>query len=261
MVLSTEPFIPWELVHLKPPGQSYLPDETCFFGQMGLVRWLHDVGFPSDEMVIRSGYAYYVIPNYPHPQYKLPQAEQEAEFLKQYLGAIRIIPQPNRVRLTLKSGDFDLLHFAGHGVADQDNIANAKLLMEGRIENGNYISAELGATTVEQYCRCNERDRNHRPMVVLNACQIGRKGYSLTGIGGFAQAFLKGGVGVFVGPLWSVGDRPARIFTETLYSSLIAGMTLSESTKAAREAAKEAGDSTWLAYAVYGHPHLRLRIW
>ena len=46
MVISTEPFIPWELVHLKPPGQNHLPDETCFLGQRGLVRWLHDVGFP-----------------------------------------------------------------------------------------------------------------------------------------------------------------------------------------------------------------------
>jgi hypothetical protein len=38
-VLSTEPFIPWELVHLKEPGRPQLPNETRFLGQMGMVRW------------------------------------------------------------------------------------------------------------------------------------------------------------------------------------------------------------------------------
>jgi hypothetical protein len=32
MVISTEPFIPWELVHLKDPDTKQLPSETCFLG-------------------------------------------------------------------------------------------------------------------------------------------------------------------------------------------------------------------------------------
>jgi hypothetical protein len=31
--LSTEPFIPWELVHLKDPDAGHLPAETCFLGR------------------------------------------------------------------------------------------------------------------------------------------------------------------------------------------------------------------------------------
>ena len=41
-------------------------------------------------------------------------------------------------------------------------------------------------------------------IVLLNACQIGRTGYALTGVSRFAQAFLNGGAGAFVGTLWSV---------------------------------------------------------
>ena len=268
MVLSTEPFIPWELVHLKPPGQNYLPNEAYFLGQMGLVRWLHDVGFPPETLQIRLGKAHYIIPHYPDPRYHLPQAEQEAPFLEQHFGATEVEAQPGQVRQTLMISEFDLLHFAGHGLSAQDNIAHAKLMLEGRLERwlegdtekSHYVPAQLSATTVEQYCNCNGRDRHERPMVVLNACQIGRESYCLTGVGGFAHAFLKGGAGVFVGTLWSVGDRPARLFTETLYASLLEGNTLSESTTAARHAAQQAGDSTWLAYVVYGHPHLKLRI-
>ncbi len=100
----------------------------------------------------------------------------------------------------------------------------------------------------------------NQPIVLLNACQIGRTGYALTGISGFAQAFLKGGVGAFIGSLWSVGDRPARVFSEALYSALLAGADLAEASRKAREKAKAVGDATWLAYVVYEHPYLKVML-
>ncbi len=98
----------------------------------------------------------------------------------------------------------------------------------------------------------------NRAVIVLNACQAGRLGFKLTGIGGFAQAFLKRGAGAFVGTLWSVVDQPARTFVETFYSELLKEASLAEATITAREEARQAGDATWLAYAVYGHPHARV---
>jgi CHAT domain-containing protein len=95
-------------------------------------------------------------------------------------------------------------------------------------------------------------------MVVVNACQAGRAGYKLSGVGGFANAFLTGGAGAFVGTLWSVGDNPARVFTETLYKELLQGSNLSEAAIAARAAAQKEGGATWLAYVVYGHPHMKI---
>jgi CHAT domain-containing protein len=96
-------------------------------------------------------------------------------------------------------------------------------------------------------------------MVVLNACQAGRQNWKLTGIGGFAQAFLRRGAGAFVGTLWSVGDAPARNFTEAMYRALKAGDPMAAAVRAGRAAARAAGDATWLAYAVYGHPAARLQ--
>jgi len=258
MVISTEPFIPWELVHLKPPGQAFLPDEVCFLGQMGLVRWLYDVGRPPESITLHSDRCRYVIPHYPDSRYQLPQAEQEAQFLEQTFQATAIEPQPNPVRQALQSASFDLLHFAGHGQAEHGSTATANLLLEGRIEGGKYIPVSLSATTVSQYCRF--QTVKNQPIVLLNACQIGRTGYALTGISGFAQAFLKGGAGAFIGSLWAVGDRPARIFSEALYSALLAGSDLAEASRKAREKARAAGDATWLAYVVYGHPYLRVTL-
>ena len=59
-------------------------------------------------------------------------------------------------------------------------------------------------------------------MVVLNACQVGRTGYQSTSIGGFAEAFLKGGAGAFVGTLWSVGDQPPSTFSLSCMTSFCA---------------------------------------
>jgi hypothetical protein len=259
-VISSEPFIPWELVHLRDPGKRGMPDETIFLAQMGLIRWLDGAGengWPPDVIKIRNGRVRYVIPKYPHPDYKLPEAEKEQDFLVSQFAAQEANPESGEIRKIIsRPGVFDLLHFACHGVAESDSINEASLLMQGRVEDGKYIIDSLNATTTSKFSNLKADD--NEPMVVLNACQAGRAGYKLTGIGGFANAFLMGGAGAFVGTLWSVGDSPARTFTETLYGALDKGKNLSEATIDARNAAKEAGEATWLAYVVYGHPHLKV---
>jgi hypothetical protein len=256
-VLATEPFIPWELVHLRQPGKP-LPKETRFLGQMGLVRWLYGSGWPPDHLRVRPNRARYVIPDYPDERYALPETKLEREFLEQTFGATAVDPQPTAVRTLISTkGSFDLLHFAGHGAADSSAISEARLLLQGRIEDGQYIEASLTATTVDSRADLTGSD-GARPVVVLNACQAGRLGYRLTGIGGFAEAFLKGGAGAFIGTQWSVGDAPARVFTETFYRRLLEGDTVAQATVAGRERARADGDATWLAYAVYAHPYARL---
>ncbi len=95
-------------------------------------------------------------------------------------------------------------------------------------------------------------------MVVLNACQVGRAGYTLSRIGGFASAFLNRGAGIVAAALWSVGDQPASSFVKAFYDRLQKGDTLAKAVTAAREHARKAGDSTWLAYSVYGNPDARV---
>lgn len=259
MVLSSEPFIPWELVHLKARDKGPLPRETIFLGQLGLVRWLHGT-WPPDRLQVRLGRARYIIPQYPHPDWVLPQAEAEQQFLKERFGAKAVDPDQNAVRkLLARRGAFDLLHFAGHGFAESDDIANAQVMLTGRVEGGNYIPAYLKVTTVRHYGQLRDKTGNG-PIVVFNACQTGRLGHQLTSLGGFAEAFLGVGAAAFVSSLWSVGDVPARTFTESLYAALLDGASVSEATSAARAKARAAGDATWLAYVVYAHPRARLTV-
>lgn len=74
-------------------------------------------------------------------------------------------------------------------------------------------------------------------------------------MGGFAQAFIEAGAGLFVGSSWSVGDTPAFAFMNEFYAQFVdARKPLATAAAAARKKAREDGDATWLAYVVYGHP-------
>jgi hypothetical protein len=260
-VVSTEPFIPWEIVHLREPGKPIAyGSPSRFLGQMGLTRWLHNVdGLPPLALTVRGGRAKYVIPEYADPQWKLPATLKERHYLEKTFDAEAIEPQPDSVmRVLTEPGAADLLHFACHGIAESDSIMHARILLQGRAEGNDVVTTHIDAATVDTFAQFRSLD-GVQPIVFLNACQAGRAGYKLTGIGGFAQAFLRAGAGVFVGTLWSVGDEPAFSFGKEFYDNLRNGKTISESTIAAREASRNAGDATWLAYVVYGHPHATLR--
>ena len=62
-------------------------------------------------------------------------------------------------------------------------------------------------------------------------------------------------LGTFIGTLWSVNDETAYNFVKELYTQLAAGTSLGESIKNARLKCKREGDTSWLAYQLYGHPN------
>ena len=273
LVHSDEPFLPWEVVFLDDPDAPAASGHGQFFGELGLCRWLFGAA-PVCEIAVRPGRSRYVIPHYPDPQWTLANAEgAEQDMLRTVLGAKAVKPMHAEVlNLLRKKGSFDILHFACHGQADAQQIDSAALMLEGQVvqtaRGAQWNKELLLASTVEQVADLRGMDGN-RPLVIVNACQTGRLGYSLTGLGGFATAFLgtregtgdsRGKAGAFVGALWSVGDDPASGFVAELYAQLLAGKTMSQAARAARKAAAQAGEGTWLAYTVYAHPHLKLRL-
>ena len=270
LVRSDEPFVPWEIAYLDDP-QNAGHDKGCFFGQLGLCRWLYGaVTVP--RITIRPGRLRYVVPHYPDPRYRLAAAEEVEEPMLIAMQAQKIEPHYAQVKAALASREFDLLHFAGHGGAESGSIGDAALLLEGAYESvageQRYVTEPLPVANVAINARLRGADGS-RPLVVLNACQAGRIGFSLTSIGGFAPAFLGvregqslalGEAGAFISSLWSVGDQPASVFAAAFYKAcqVPGGCTIGHAVVVAREAARAAGDATWLAYAVYAHPHCRV---
>ena len=258
------------ILHLKPKD-GVIPNDpdpldpsrpkTWFLGQLGLVRWLHNTMLPPETLRVRKDRARYLIPQYADARYALPAAQEEKVFLEQQFKATACPSGPVDVRRLIRGpGAFDLLHFAGHGDATAQDISGSLILLSAtpnpQPPPDPWIET-LEASIVEQTANLLGAEQN-RPLIVLNACRAGRAGWQLTKLGGFAKAFLARGAGLFIGALWSVGDAPARNFTEAFYAGLLLGKPVAEAAVNARETARKAKDATWLAYTVYGHPHATL---
>lgn len=257
-VISSEPFIPWELVYLRDPAIKKPGEDAAFLGELGVVRWLmHD--YPPEQLTISRKKARYVIPEY-EPGHELPAAQEERDLVTTRFSATEVTGEAESIyELISEPGQFDLLHIACHGMADSTDIGAAQLEMPGKPRSDGSMSEEnLMADTVRREADLRDEVTGSQPIVVLNACQSARAGYGLKGIGGFAEAFVAGGAGVFVGSSWSVGDVPARAFIEEFYAQFLSGKaksaTLAQAVAKARTKAREDGDATWLAYVVYGHP-------
>jgi hypothetical protein len=258
-VISDEPFIPWELAYLKEPGKKAVRD-SYFLAEKGLVRWLaEDDKFPPLKLRLRDGKAAYVIPDYPPASnYQLPGAQAECTMLQEVLAATAVVPSSSEVQDAMEiPGRFDILHFACHGLANPSSIWDSGLLMQGQMKDNAYRQDNLMSSQVEAFADLQE-PHAPGPLVFLNACQVGRQGYSLTGTGGFARAFVKSGAGAFVSTHWSVGDLSALDFSKTFYEQLLDGKNMMTAVAAARQAAKNKEEMTWLSYVVYADPYARL---
>jgi hypothetical protein len=251
ILYTDEPFVPWELVHLKP-ARGKRGAEPHFLAQRGLVRW--QLGsFPPRRVRVRRGRARSLCPVYANPMFRNDVGVAEAGWLKDRFGAKPVTATPAGVERLLRGGGFDLLHFSGHGAARSDDIADAKVLLQGMRRGSTVREQYLSSTDVSQNLDWADPGRGG-PLVVLNACQTGRSGELFTTAGGFAKAFLDAGASAFVSCLWSVAEEPARVFVETLYDELLKGAPMSRASAAARAAARDADDPTWLAYVVYARP-------
>jgi hypothetical protein len=159
----------------------------------------------------------------------------------------------------LVRGDFDLVHYAGHGDFDPMRPDHAGWLFA----RGLLRAGEIGRAA-------------HVPAVVVaNACLSGLTSQTLesgrtTGQGNetgllptLADEFFHLGVRNYVGTAWEVNDVGAELFAETFYGALFAGELFGEAVRLAREALWEREatfGALWAAYQHFGDPTADLEI-
>jgi hypothetical protein len=265
-VFSAEPFIPWELLYLHDTRKDRPPKTNKFLGELGLLRWVYD-GYPPAQLRIRRSHVRYLIAQYQDKALRLPEAEAEQQMM-QRVFAPQEQPIPSELAslntVLKKAGAFDLLHVCCHAHAAGEDSSQAQIYINGSLVNDRIAGETLKANTVAESVRLAKSGAEHRPIVVLNACESARPNREFNGMGGFAHAFIKARAGAFIGTHWSVGDAPAFAFVQALYEAFVTKreqpITLSEAVIAARKAARLKNDATWLAYAVYGHPHARVTV-
>lgn len=243
-VESEEPWIPWELCKLEGREHGQVVEGPFLCQGYAVTRWIPGIGKHRSLSLNNMGL---VVP----ADSNLPYAPAERDYMLSLNSDSRQVKPVSarflEVRGALASGSYDGWHFTGHGLfSDADPNRSGIMLESGFAFTPDELSGEvknLGRT---------------QPLVFLNACQVGRSNLSLTDIGGFAPQFLRAGAAAFIGTYWSIFDQPALEFAQSFYDSLLAGETISQATKAAREKIQPLGDPTWLAYTVYADPSAAL---
>lgn len=242
LILSDEVWIPWELLRLPDPDD---PASGPFLVEaFDITRWLLGPSFVMDFPLQRIAL---VAPR----DATLPSVAAEREQMRSLANPVReVIEIPARfheVGDALASGQYDGIHFAGHGYDWYEGRRRWSILLE----EGEIDPAHL-------YSRAGRLGLAH-PLVFLNACHSGRGTASLTGMGGLASAFIRAGAGAFIGSHWTLSDTQASAFSAELYRHLLAGMSLGAAVRAARLAIRERfpGRHGWLMYTVFAHPLAR----
>lgn len=235
MIVSDEPWIPWELI--KPSFQNdtgHFVEDGFLCDDYVVTRWRRGYT-PASQVAILSGA---VVAD----KIGLFHAEREANFLRDRCRFQMIEPTLAAVRSMLEIGGYHLLHFACHGRFDSNQHEQSSLSLEDgslKVRDISGVRRNFGLST---------------PFVFINACSSSRTDFSLVGIGGWAERFISANASGFLGTSWEVDDELAFEFARNFYEELRNGETIGKAAHLARKAIAKS-NSTWLAYTLYADPN------
>ena len=257
LIVSDEPHFPWELVWPYSSEEGW-EDAEPWCASLRLTRWLRRD--PQGQALLGATQALRLrsLACIAPTDSGLPAAASEREMIAEWAKRHDVrdlspnMPGPRDVRELLEGGELDWMHIASHGSFDEQipNADTAAWLQEKYPLTPDIVVGPA----IEKHLQEN------RTAFIFNACHLGRQGWELSGLGGWASRLLSAGAGLFIAPLWTVIDGSARSFAQTLYKELANNTPVAEAVLLARNAIRRAGDPTWLAYSVYAHPNACLDI-
>ncbi len=159
----------------------------------------------------------------------------------------------------LRSGEYDVVHYAGHAFFDESAPEDSGLVLA----DGNLLGCDLAKIL------------SLPSLVFFNACEAARvrsdghetvadpatpRGARVQQSLGVAEALLRGGVANFLGTYWPVNDTAASQFSAQFYQALLAGSCLGDAIQEGRHAVQKAQSSDWADYVFYGSHDFNLKI-
>ena len=180
------------------------------------------------------------------PLPSLPAAEEEARDVARLYGDSRLLvaSEATKARILEAIRDSDIVHFAGHAVANLEVPGQSALVLaDDGSENENLIAAEIASL-----------DLNHVQVVVLSACNTGVGKMSFGGPLSVADAFVRAGAGSVVATLWEANDEGARDLLKRFHAAFETGHGAAEALREAQLAMLSSNDelhrspSNWAAF-------------
>lgn len=257
LVISDEPWIPWELI--RPYDDDELPvlDHDFLCLQFEFARWFTPARPPAASIKVDSLAC--IVPT----DSRLDAAQAEAADMQALAVSQRILDRsPAEASYSAVVQDLlrgaepvRLWHFACHGTFLDDMAGKSPLWLQKR----------QALTPDDVVGPAQTRLKTDQPLVFLNACRAGQPGLALTGMGGWAKVMVQDcGVGAFLAPMWEVDDALARAFAQAFYQRLQQGQgcTLGYAVREARRQVQQEAphNPVWLAYSLYAHPNARVAL-
>jgi hypothetical protein len=255
LIVSQEPFIPWELmIPTKRFRDRHLEEQPPLGVRFAIGRWvLDDEEYYSPPANIKVNGSYVIAPIYVGSQ-ALDAAHDEAKFVCDNFAGTAIVPaNPTTIEEKIKSKEQSLLHFVCHGSIDGVRVGRQIL----ELQDNTY----LDSMRVGQMEGLQAGFSHAKPFVFINACTAGRPILTLSGIGGLANSFIELGASAIVAPLWNIDDKIAHDVAVNFYSAVKTDpkCPLAEIVRRIRRKAyddpKALGQDTYTAYCFYGDPY------
>ncbi|HEX4961108.1 MAG TPA: CHAT domain-containing protein [Thermoanaerobaculia bacterium] len=245
-IVTEEPYIPWELL---VPNRTLLNGETEEWDQpLGVEfvvsRWTSRSHVAAPQKISLRD-AYVIAPK----ESRLPEAEEEATLVMAQFAGKRVDPASLEVLdQTLDQGGRALLHFICHGVSGEAGSQTLQMDQNQKL----YAESLRGMRGVKKACKAS------KPVIFLNACEVGREEPALVGTGGFAETFMSLGASAVIAPLWSVKDTVAHEIAVEFYRRIKAepATPLAAILRDLRAKSYVAGggEDSYAAYCFYGDP-------
>ena len=233
--------LPWELLHDGRVGMGRgflglnypvyrLPDSVSSFDQV--------TGHIQKALIVAAD-----------PTGRLTELDAEVDWLVAALktaGVAQVdlrrpsdddVSDPEAIKRLLRDGGYQLFHFTGHGLFDDDDPSKSKLVLGKFKERGK----ELTAAALAQVARESELI-----LVFLSACQVGgeaeREESRPWQEAGIVDALTRAGVPATLGMRWNVGDENGRKLAQNFYTELLNGKSAEHALMLARQAVIEQPD-------------------
>jgi hypothetical protein len=226
--------VPWELLYPQLPDGR----EPGFLVQLcPVTRWV--MGSQWEQALSLSA------PTFVIPDKSPASAEREVGMVAGRLHAVNPgkLSKRKAVLTAIEEPDFTCLHFACHNLYAQQDGSQI------RFEDGPLRPSDMARKVAKRPLA------DKQALVFLNACRTQGAVPVYTSLENWAKMFLDLGATAVIGTSWAVRSNTARLFAETVYDNLASGKNLGQAVEAARRrASAKTGDSSWLAYTVYGDP-------
>lgn len=239
---EAEAWIPWEVLELRVKEEGRWRRGPLLCETFGITRWPAGVAcqrcLPARRLAA-------VLGSFSDLS-ALSEERSFLEGLREGSRAVEILPSVREEILTaMESGSFEAWHFASHGEwLDSDPTgAEIRLSLDSSLRLRDLVHE------ARNFC-------SNRPLVILNACHLGRGGRGLVSWSGWISRLVQMEAGAVLGALWSIEDQAAVRFVRTFYGAFLAGTPLAKAVQRARRETREAFPeaSAWLAFIAYGHP-------